>query len=427
MSISPLATAPSSKQVPCRLAAAWMQVAVVMIIWLALRPRGELYVPHRPFPFLVYAAIAEGLALSMCVASLLAWLRTRSRPAAILTLVSTVLAVAVGADAWLSYRDEVVFEGQVAADRRYRVYVHGWLRDDNCRDNIFFHKKTDSSPGPYTAGFRCKMLDSDFIVGPQGFRRHSTRAIGPGSPIVMCTGGSVAFGMTIDSADRPYPDMLEDVLVGTNPLLADVRVVNAAMPGFDVKACRQLMLANKQLSPAAIVFYEAINYMPRPLPKRTVARNSGIASWIDRCYVRLESLRALRSYSGEEYKKELLRFIRACRSLSATPVLVTFAMPYRSDADERTLEYYDVMQNGQGSAYAAARLAEIHNQMMREAAAETGAVCIDAAGELTGREELFVDSCHFSQEGCRLLAELVAPAVAETLLDGRHVGLASVE
>jgi lysophospholipase L1-like esterase len=427
MSTSPSTPAQGNIEVPLRLAAAWTVLAAALIIWLALCPRGELFRPWVPVTLSTYSAVAASLAVSVCAAWFSAWVRTRSKPAAIITILATMMAVVVGADAWLSLSSSVAFEQQVAADKRYRIYVHGWLRDSNCRDNIFLHKKTDASPGPYTAGFRCKMLDSDFIVGPQGFRRHNTRSIEPDSPIVLCTGGSVTFGMTVDPADKPYPDMLEDVLVTMNPLLADVRVVNAAVPGFDVKKCRQLVRANGELSPAAVVFYEAINSMPKPLPKRTMPRNSGVASWIDSSCVRLESILAVQFYSGEQYKQDLLRFIEACRSISATPVLVTFAMPYTSGADEATLKYFDVMQNGQGSAYAAARLVEIHNQMIREAAAETGVLCIDAAGELTGHEELFIDSCHFTQEGCDRLAALVAPAVAKTLQAQGSGGLASAE
>lgn len=231
----------------------------------------------------------------------------------------------------------------------------------------------------------------------------------------MCFGGSTTFGMTVEPTDKPYPDVLEDVLTGTRPGLSDVRVINAGVPGVHVGYCLDKLTEWNREVPRVIVFCEAINWLDRSIRGHVTARNSYLASVGDSLWTRHRANWNVDRYTGRAYDTRLRKFVAAVEALPAQLVLMTFAMPYTSQANRDTLRYYDVMQNGQSSAYAAARLVEVHNEILRDICREKNIPCVDLARELTGQEDLFIDNCHFTQEGRQRVARLCAPAIAHLL------------
>jgi hypothetical protein len=64
-----------------------------------------------------------------------------------------------------------------------------------------------------------------------------------------------------------------------------------------------------------------------------------------------------------------------------------------------------------------------YNRVIREVAAATGCLLIEGEDTIPGDDVHFVDSVHFSAEGCRLMAArvaeaLVAAAEVRHLIDG---------
>ncbi len=398
-----------------RLCASWTFAAIGLITFLAWRPRGAFVTATYYVSHVAYIGAAVLLALTIAGAWFRYWTRTRSAAAARIICLAVVYSLVVGLDGFVARAQVKSFERRVAADHRLNIFVNGWLRDQDYRNKILRHRKQDNSPGPYTAGYECAMLSSVFRVGPQGCRRHSNRDVTSDTRVVLCLGGSTTFGMTVTATDRPYPDELEDMLVAEGRAFADVRVINAGVPGMNIEGCLKLLDDCAMLNPRVVIFYEGVNYIPKDVWGRPTSRNSGLMSWAEGYTIKSRALQWIRGYDGSDYGRLLNQLIDKVEAMSATPVLATFAFAYTSDADKVTLSYYDPIQNGHGCAYVAAKLVEIHNDVMRRVAEQRGVRCIDLAAHLTGRDQYFIDPCHFTQEGRRLLASNLEPAVAAAL------------
>lgn len=96
------------------------------------------------------------------------------------------------------------------------------------------------------------------------------------------------------------------------------------------------------------------------------------------------------------FRRNLLSFVALARAHGATPILIT--QSHRA---------------GEAAAFSGEFLA--YNELVRQVAGETVTPLVDAAPELSGRPEFFVDDVHMNAAGLAALAARVEPAVAAAL------------
>lgn len=319
-------------------------------------------------------------------------------------------------DALAAYGNRYLYQRSIDGDKRYTLFIHNWLEKRRFK---IPPASGDTAPGPFIPYSKGAILDSVAAVDRWGFRRDIPDRYAETPPEktinVLCLGGSVLFGMTSDSDDLAPPDWLQLALQEEIANLP-IRVYNAAFPGVDA---RSLVVAQQtaywQIHPHILFYYEAINWLAPGQKSFLQNRNSLLMTWARNREVRRNSARAVENYTPSEYQSALEAFIDSCRENDpdAIPVLMTYSLPFTENDSVSELAYWDRMQNGQGCAYAAAVLVRKHNEALLAAAQNKGAPFIDTRPFLNDKPDLFIDSCHLTQEGSQILAWLMADFVID--------------
>jgi lysophospholipase L1-like esterase len=82
----------------------------------------------------------------------------------------------------------------------------------------------------------------------------------------------------------------------------------------------------------------------------------------------------------------------------------------QAERAEQVLTYRDAMVSGHGGVPVVADT--VYHAIMRDVARQYGAPVIDAVQELSAREELYMDFCHFDARGHEIVGRLIAEVVA---------------
>ncbi len=311
-----------------------------------------------------------------------------------------------------------IYQQIIENDWRHSIFIHNWLQKQRLQ---IPPTSGDETAGPFLPFVRGTSIDSDITADRWGFRRELPDPypeLTPQETInVLCLGGSALFGMTTQKGDLAPPDWLQKILAEDRPQ-SPIRVYNCAFPGAHAGSITvPAGSAYWQIDPDVLFFYEAINWLAPGQKSFLENRNSLLMTWIRNSQVKRNSCQAVHAYIPNDYSFHLEEFIEACREAKPTaiPVLMTFSLPYSEQASRRELRYWDRMQNGQGCAYAAAVLVRKHNERLIEVAQKKGVPWIDTRPLLQDKPEYYIDSCHPTQEGSRLLAGLMAQCVADLI------------
>jgi len=212
---------------------------------------------------------------------------------------------------------------------------------------------------------------------------------------VLCVGGSTTFGVTTARQDRPYPEVLQDLL-GQKKF----EVINGGIYGHDVMMnYRELGRKFLPLDPDVIVIYQGWNDYDLMI-KRFTAR-----TWPDL----ILALRIALFQGHWPNRAEFFyhRFIQTCRARGIAVVLSTFAMEFNRRSPERIKRIYRRWMKGmlgQDLPFILGVMDE-HNRMSRRLAAWYGLPLADVHARLDGRARYFMDWVHLTQQGRRILAQ----------------------
>jgi len=262
------------------------------------------------------------------------------------------------------------------------------------------------------------MIDSFVTIDDLGFRREIKSEVGSvnknNNINILVLGGSVVFGMTSQKGELPFPDVLEKEL-NKAAKFNKFHVYNGGVPGYGISSFKNILTKWSLLNPKFVVFYEGVNTIPEDVKGKKEHYNSLFATFIYNWYIKWRGIKNVKNYQGEEYKQGLIALLEDCKKIKATPILVTFSIPFTENSSQKVLAYWDVMQNGHSSAYAEAIIVKKHNQILRKIAQEENIPLVETTPFLNNKPEYFIDSTHFTQEGHNILANLVASKIEDLL------------
>lgn len=274
---------------------------------------------------------------------------------------------------------------------------------------------------------RTRFLDCPISINSQGTRgREFPTEKQPGELRILCLGSSTTFGATIKATDRPYPEVLEEILA--KRLDRPVTVINGGISGTQMKvSANRLKYRLIDFHPDIVVLYHGFNDIPSGIQGGFRFRPKG-SLFLERT-IRLVANSVDQTsgieYDGSTFRKGLEEIVAICRSSQMELYLCTFAMAFDENTPARLMTFYRRIMPlyGKVQIFSSLENVRLNNRIVCEVAAVHGLPIVDIAAELEGRSEYFLDFCHFEQAGRDLLAMQVAQAIQKT---SRSVTSASV-
>jgi lysophospholipase L1-like esterase len=285
---------------------------------------------------------------------------------------------------------------------------------------------------PSSQGF---LFESKITINSLGFRgREISRDKGQAYRIVAL-GESTTFGCTLRAGDKPWPELLEQMIAERLHPQRPVEVVNVGVPSYDlVHNLYRLRTEILPLQPDLIISYHGANgfrfldaalpslcgnippvYRPRPLK---LLANCEFRLRVLYCR-RLQTPRpyfhrpTLSDTMDSAYAKAYRELIQICHTNQIRLVLANYCMAVNAQSDTRIADFYS-------STYpSVARMVQanqFHSQMLRNLGLEHPEVAlVDTQPGLDGAEDKFIDLLHFTQEGRQHIAESMFAGIKHTL------------
>ena len=276
-------------------------------------------------------------------------------------------------------------------------------------------------------------------INEHGFRGQSFSVVPqPGVVRIACLGDSVVFGgggMMND--DQTFPAVLGQ-LVGASLAAKHIEVINAGVPGWTTpKVLWDFEHRVAQFSPQVVVIYAIANDITAAMrtesPKKTVTGMKSISllsKWPKKNSVFYNAFRETTKFlrpetAGANFKEfpssakqkfyhDYKALVESCEKRGVTPVLVTLAQAFRPDQPRQV--QLDLL----GGSLWGLGLEDVYlahqtlNDVIRTIANEKGVPLVDIAERVPGGEKYFLDAIHYSVEGQKAVAELLAESLEQS-------------
>jgi lysophospholipase L1-like esterase len=284
---------------------------------------------------------------------------------------------------------------------------------------------------PNSAG---KFFHSDVRINSLGFRGKEIRQPKGNTYRIVALGESTTFGMTLEPTDRPWPEVLEQMIQDNLKPRRPVEVINAGVPGFSIgdnlaRFTRDIL----PVQPEMILSYHGFNGFslvdnclpvvvdpsPPAYPERPV-----------KLLANLEYLLAIHAFNSRRtsppsqaqlvtnvietaYARDYRRLIEMCKTNRLDLVLGTFSMAVNAHSDPDVVRFYrQSFPDLQRQIKANETHSAIVRQLVRE---QPGVTLVDTQPFVDGQYTNFTDLVHFTQEGRQRIAEAFFESIKGTL------------
>jgi lysophospholipase L1-like esterase len=423
---------------PTRLKAAAMTWSFLAGIVCA----GAGYVQNAQGPF--YAGL-------LGVVALLVFLRAKFRVSPLaLQVVNTVLLLLVGlptADFFLrpnhraDLRPETCWKyySYDGARGNPEAFTRWWSYLVEKTGNVY-KEITEPIPGAHP-GFRLRpnsravLFRCPVSINSQGFRGPEIPPVKGDTYRIVALGESTTFGMTLAPEDKPWPQLLEQMIRERLKTSRPVEVINAGVPSYSLSD--NLMRLPRDilpLRPDMIISYHGINgfsmvnpalpqangppppqYRPRPLKLLANLEYRSRLILFRRGYAPKLSSRKPPPLKPLEtpYAACYRQLIQFSQTNGIRLVLANYSMAVNKNSGTNVIEFY---QGAFETLPSLIEANEIHSDIVADLAAQNPEVClVDTHSLLDGEYQKFIDPMHFTQEGRRQLAENIFAGIREVL------------
>ena len=263
-------------------------------------------------------------------------------------------------------------------------------------------------------------------INSLGYRGAEFQTSKEGAYRIVALGESTTFGMTITPEDKPWPELLEQLIRQRLKTRRPVQVINAGVPAYNIlgniyRLPREIL----PLKPDMIISYHGANgfslidsamlpafgpsppvYEERPLKLAADAEHRLRVILFQRNATRgrespLESsARPLETRYAAAYRQ----LIECAHTNGIRLALANFSTAVNQASDPKVIDFY--RGGGTRGALGFARANAVHSQIINQLAAQYPDVCfLDTHPHLDGEHEKFIDIIHFSEAGERQMAE----------------------
>jgi lysophospholipase L1-like esterase len=313
------------------------------------------------------------------------------------------------------------------------VRVRQWFKYGSAANELY---RTSIDPATGIAWPVPGQRTGRITINSLGFRGPELAVPKPAGTVrIAFLGGSTTFCAEASSDAATWPDLVCSALRERHPGLA-LDYVNAGVAGFGLDECLDALRGRvAALQPDVIVVYEATNDLSRdtrnlaraqglvtapPDGKSALARLSVAWDMLEKNLRVRSRMRAAATDVGrlryepavlaEAFRERLRGLLERARSVAGVVAVATFAPRVRREQgpEERlqscvTSLYYMPYMTADGILAGF----EAYNGAIRQAAAAAGALLVEDETAIPADERHYNDSVHFTDAGCRKMAERV--------------------
>jgi lysophospholipase L1-like esterase len=282
---------------------------------------------------------------------------------------------------------------------------------------------------------RARVAQSEFVINSRGFRGPEIPAEKGDAYRIVALGESTTFGVTLHRGQRPWPELLEQLIRERFRPHRPVQVINAGVPGYRLdQNLYRFPTAILPLQPDLVISYHGINAFDSLRGALPLGRGTHPPDYQNR---------PLRLLADAEYRLRLMGFARrpppktvpppaSLTDPLATPyaqcyrqlietartnhirlALANYAMAANEQSPPPVVEFYQV---GYPDAPWDIQANRVHSLIVRTLAEQHPEVCfVDTHPGLDGEHDKFIDLVHFAPAGEEQLAEAMFKALRPIL------------
>jgi lysophospholipase L1-like esterase len=285
-------------------------------------------------------------------------------------------------------------------------------------------------PGSHT-----RFFDSPIAINRLGFRGREIAWEKGNTYRIVALGESTTFGFTLQEADLPWPDLLEQLIRERLHPHRPVEVINAGMPDWDLQAnLGRLPTQILPLHPDMIISYHGYNgfsmihgvvplsnHLDPPLHRRRPLKLLADCEYrlqVLRAVKREQTLLATRASSfvnplQTEYARAYRQLIGCAQTNHIRLVLANYSLAVNDTSPQPVLDFY---RGRYPSLVWWIKANQVHTVTVRELAQQHPDVrWVDTHPSLDGDHDKFIDLIHFTQDGRRQLAESLFAGIKDLL------------
>jgi len=301
---------------------------------------------------------------------------------------------------------------------------------------IFEQAPNSILPFRLRAGSHGMMVRCPISINSIGLRGPEISAAKNGAYRIVALGESTTFGMTIQPGDKPWPEVLEQIIHQRLKTRRPVQVLNAGVPAYNINSSLyRLPREILPLQPDMIISYHGANgfplinssvlptlgpappvYQERPIKLAADAEHR-LRLLLFRYHVRPPGVSVVPPAArplDTAYAAAYRQLIQCARTNGIRLALANFSMAVNQASDRKVIDFY--RGGGTRAAYGFMQANAVHSLIVSQLAAEHPEVCfVDTHPHLDGDHEKFIDLIHFTGEGDRQLAENIFAGIRYTL------------
>ena len=270
-----------------------------------------------------------------------------------------------------------------------------------------------------------RLFDSRVTINSLGFRGEEFNRDKANAYRIVVLGESTTFGCTLRAQDRPWPDVLADLIRERLGTSRPVQVINAGVPAYNLKQnVGRLQTEILPLKPDMIISYHgangfrlldealppAIGQLPAPYRHRPLKLLADCEyRWKMILYrrrmnpQRLLDPGAFSNPLKTKYADAYRDLIAVAKTNAIQLVLANYAMAVNSQSDADIVQFYRIASP---SIHWQIRANAVHTEILRQlTVAHPEVHMVDTHPNLDGDPDNFIDMAHMTQAGRNKMAE----------------------
>ena len=331
------------------------------------------------------------------------------------------------------YSFEAARKDPAAFGRWWKFYVGQWMR---LSSEIALDDPTMTFPIILRSNCQGSFFESQISINSRGFRGKEVSAEKGNAYRIVALGESTTFGFTMQRDDKPWPEMLEEMIRDRLKPGRPVEVINAGVPRYHLKHnLLRLPVQILPLKPDMIISYHGANgfemvhsalplrkvelppaYCIRPLKLLADLEYDLKMIW----YHHHRSAKPIPPISLSEamqtqYAQAYRELIQIAQTNGIRLVLANYSMAVNGQSDRGVIEFY---RGGFPMVDWWIKANGIHSMIVRQLADEHREICwVDTHPHLDGAHDDFVDVMHFTHEGEQQMAETIFNGIKNVLAE----------